>query len=727
VKIQSRRVLDELLNDEEPCLGAVFCTFAFDPRFFEEQMLRVLLRLRSDPEEHASTFHEEARRALQECPVAVILDARVRQAGRRLPYDQLLVRSRVFHPKLVLALYAEHARVLIGSANLTRGGYDENLELVIARTLRYGEAAHTAELREIDRFVAGCAELASASGTQLRLVREELARRLGPDAPEDAPRDHALLSSLDRPILDQLFERVPDDASITRIGVLAPFYERDDEEAAQSEGVGTFLAALLERRKARDLVIDLATGWDDAPVLPDAGSIASLGGGLDHLWAWRWIEESGDQRKEGVAYFVPTAIKERKVAYRAADGSSRREDRNLFEEAVAERRMWPVRPPQLHLPMQLIEHLRSKYDLRLWMQPAAQLDDRARIQRRPLHAKLFLLTTKRRGRERTWILFGSPNASRGAMLWSLEEGGNVELAVLVCVDQALTLIDVLPSLVHVDSTQAELVERQMPEPEPDLGAWINDAVHSPSARDLVIEWANDGPAPLGTWKLMYEGRELASGAGVPSAPTRAENFDLLASSAELELISRERSYPVPIRVSDLAELPTMAALAQLDLRELLALHGRRIGAERLATIISERGQAGAESVLESIFGSGFGPIDVFKAWWGIAHDLAQPISVPAFRHRLRGPMGVAIVWERLRAEVDRGVSPDEVWIYGCELLLALRSIVLPQGADRDAKLALVAELIGVLESSIASMRPPSEGRPWLGSVVRFYTEDPARA
>lgn len=718
MKLHAKRILDELLADEEPCLAAAFCTFAFDPRFFEEQMLRVLLRLRSDPDEHASMFHEEARRALIECPVAVMVDARVRQPGRRLPYDQVLVRSRTFHPKLVLALYAAHARALIGSANLTRGGYDENLELVSARVLRYDDPAHVAELREIDRFLAQCLELADGPSTQLQLVRDELSRRLPNAEPVEAERDRALLSSMERPLLDQLFEHIPDDAAITRVGVLAPFYERDDEEAAQNDGLGSFLAALLDRRRARDLIVDIATGWDDASVAPDAGVAVTLSEGLDRLWAARIFDERAETFYVG--YCVPTGVAAKTVSLRDADGSSRRVDRALVEEAIEERRMWPVRPPRLTLPAHIVEHLRQKTDVRVWMYPTAQLDDRGRVQRRPLHAKLFVVTTKRRGRVRTYALVGSPNASRGAMLWSVPEGGNVELAVLVCVDEERMLLDWLPALVQVEPERAELVQRDMPEGEPDLGAWITDAVHSPAARDLTIDWASEGPAPLHAWRLRYGERVLTEGAGVPSQPTRIEGFDLLPTSAEIELVTGGREFSVPIRVSDLAELPVSAALAQLDLRELLAILGRRVGADRLASLLADRGATGADGLLESIFGTGFGPIDVFKAWWGIAHDLEQPISVPAFRHRLRGPMGVVVVWDRLRAELGKGITADEVWIYGCELVRTLRAVVLPEGAERDAKKALLDDAIAALEPSVAELRPSGGDRPWLDAVAHFY-------
>lgn len=723
MRLSAKRALDDLLVVEEPCLGAAFCTYAFDPRFFEEQMLRALLRLRSDPDEQAGMYHEEARRALQEAPVAVLLDASVRQPGRRLPYDQLIVRSRIFHPKLVLALYESHARILIGSANLTRGGYDENVELVFARSLAYAEPSDALMLREIDRFLGRCAELASARGTQLALVRETLARRLGPSADASSPRAHAIVHSFDRPILDQLIEQVPEDAFVTRIGVLAPFFERDDAQAVKKDGLDTFLGELTRRRRTRELVVDLATGWDDAPVAPPAGEILALEHGLERVWAWRRKEGSGEEARERVEYVVPWKVAGMVLAYRDAAGNNRRANREEMEVEVEERRLWAAPRPRLHLPHMIVESLRRAHDARLWMHPTAQLDERGRVQRRPLHAKLLLVTAQRRGKERTWIMVGSSNASRGAMLRAVEQGGNVELAVMACVEGEETLRTMLPSLVHLEPDGAELIEREMAEGEPDLGAWIADAVHSPAAHDLRIEWATEASAPLGSWMLRYDGRELARGSGVPGQPTWITEFELLPTTAELELVTGGREHSVPIRVSDLAELPTSSALARLDLRELLALLGRRVGAERLATLARERGRSGVEALLESILGSAFGPVDVFKAWWGVAHDLEQPSSVPAFRHRLRGPLGLTAVWGRLREEAGKSIGADEAWIYGCELEKTLRAVTPPPGPDHEVKVELLAELLAELGPSIRELRPSDDERAWLGAVARFYQEE----
>ena len=73
------RVLDRL-PAEEPCLGALFTSYSFDPAFFEDHVLRAVLRLVSDPAEDPERYHHEVRRALQETPVVAIVDAGERPA-----------------------------------------------------------------------------------------------------------------------------------------------------------------------------------------------------------------------------------------------------------------------------------------------------------------------------------------------------------------------------------------------------------------------------------------------------------------------------------------------------------------------------------------------------------------------------------------------------------------------------------------------------------------------
>ena len=250
--VTSRSVLDRL-PAEEPCLGALFASYSFDPAFFEEHVLRAVLRLVSDPVEQAERYHHEARRALQEAPVVAIVDAGERQPGRRLPYDLLEVSDVVFHPKTVLLLYREYARLQIGSGNLTFSGYGGNAELFLCVDLTYDNREDAALLLAFDEHLTRVSGLVRQPGTQLDLFKEELQRRVRRTSPQTRADGFALLDSTTGPLIEQLAALLPDGSVIHSLGMLAPFYERDDATGLDAASVFGALAP----RTAGDAVLNV--------------------------------------------------------------------------------------------------------------------------------------------------------------------------------------------------------------------------------------------------------------------------------------------------------------------------------------------------------------------------------------------------------------------------------------------------------------------------------------
>jgi hypothetical protein len=125
-------------------------------------------------------------------------------------------------------------------------------------------------------------------------------------------------------------------------------------------------------------------------------------------------------------------------------------------------------------------------------------------------------------------------------------------------------------------------------------------------------------------------------------------------------------------------------------------------------------------VLDAVFGEGFGPTDVFKAWWGAVEDLQAAATVSAFRHRLAGPTGVRTAWRHLSDVPDGVLSRDEVWVYGCELLRELRAVELRPGPDAETKRALLADVVTELGEDLERLAPSRESHSWLSVVSRFY-------
>jgi hypothetical protein len=722
VKVESRRLVDQVLVADEPCLGAAFCTYTFDPAYFEEHVLRALLRLNGDPEEDGARFHEEARAALRETPVVCFVDASVRRAGRRLPYDLHLVRKRTFHPKVILVLYEETARLAVGSGNVTRPGFEDNAELFFTRTLRYDAPADAALLHEIDRFLTACRDLASGGGTQLAQVRAVLSARItNTAAPSvNTPLDVAFVHTFAASGLRWLADVVPVDAKIRRVGVLSPFFERDDLDAGdEHHGLASVLADLLALRPGAAPAFDLGVPWEDAPLAPPPGAAPELEAG-PRLWAWRRREQLDDGELERIDYYVIERLTPKRVEVRDAGGRQQRFDRNLLEDAVAERKLWPITTPTVHAPATILRRIHAEHPVELWLHPTATLSPSGRPGSRPLHAKLFLITVTQRGTTSTYALVGSANASQAALSRSVADGGNVETGVVFRLDGEVRLRDLLPTLVAATIEGVQLEERTAPVAELDLSAWIEEAIHHADSRTLTVTWASKGPAGLGPWTLRYLDRVVGQGDGPAATPTMAFDFDLAAASAELVLeVSKER-WTVPISVADLALLPTSPALSGLDLRALLALLGRRVGAERLATLREQRGPTGVATALEAVFGEGFGPTDVFKAWWGLRDDLSTASTVAGFRYRLLGLAGAKVVWRQLAAEAPDRLSREEVWVYGCEFVRELGRVELADGPDRPARAAMLAEVLDAIREDLRQLEPIGNDAAWLGAVRRFY-------
>lgn len=140
--------------------SAAFLTFEFDPAFFEQEILPVLLDV---PLSHAAPIRllqiEGALRTLQ-AQVAVYYDAnglRPQAGGAKLDVRRIPVRHRtgIFHPKNVILLVesktedeeGHRARALIVaslSANLTRSGWWENVEVCHVEKLEENDRSHWA-------------------------------------------------------------------------------------------------------------------------------------------------------------------------------------------------------------------------------------------------------------------------------------------------------------------------------------------------------------------------------------------------------------------------------------------------------------------------------------------------------------------------------------------------------------------------------------------------------
>ncbi|PRP94897.1 hypothetical protein [Enhygromyxa salina] len=714
MKVAVGKVLDRLAA-EEMCFGALFLTYAFDPSFFENHVLRAVLRLSSDPVEQPTRYHDEALASLQVTPIAVIADAGVRQGGRRLAYDLLDVSARVFHSKLAILLYEGFARVHVGSGNLTSAGYGSNAELFLTLDLRYDIQSEAQTLHEL----VGCIERASAfarrRGTQLHLFMEEFERRL-PGRTGDVDSSVACLdSTLDSCILDQALALLPADAVIERVGIMAPFFERDDRAAAESLDS---VFGRLYQLAGPSAHLDVGVLWENPAVRPQSHT-TRIADGLGRLWGWLGKDEAGN---EAVTYLVPTKVARTRL--HGLDAHAERQSWPLkgIEAALAKQTLWPLEQPRAYAPPAALESARAAFEsMQVWLHPTTQLVD-GRLVYRPLHAKLLVLAYETAGRSETLVVVGSANASRKALLLTTAQTGNVELCFAQKVEGSLALDDIAPDLVACPHLAVSVHEREFPDLGPNYALAVLDAVYDAAARTLVVEWTQAVVLPA--WSLTYRDAIVASGVGAPTQATVINEFDLHRSSAELTLIVGDFACAIPILVSDLVALPVGPGEGLLGLYELLLLLGRRLGRERLEHLTQQRLVAGSDSdaPLDELFGLGFGPTDVFKAWWSVAAELAHPeTSVAAFRLGIDGSLGLRAVWKRmLEAAATEAFSRDTIWFYGAELLRELSTVHLPDDDASDKKRGYLDGFVEQLQSDLDTLVSDSPPRAWLAQVRSFY-------
>jgi len=300
--------------------------------------------------------------------------------------------------------------------------------------------------------------------------------------------------------------------------------------------------------------------------------------------------------------------------------------------------------------------------------------------------------------------------------------GNVEVALAFRLDSIKALPDFVPELVNVDTPESafELQEREFPDLGTNYALAIDEAVHDPETRTLVVSWS-DQAASLPAWRLTYGGRPLAGSDSPPVSPIKVDEFALKPTTAEVVLHVGDNEYSAPILVTDLVALPAVTAGPDLGLGELLLLLGRRIGAER-AVRITERRAAGAgeDNELHAFFGEGFGPTDVFRAWWSVAEDLKDPdLPAQAFRLRLEGALGAGAAWTcMVDAAAKKAIPVEQIWFYGAELLRALDEVEFSPADDRKTK--ALSKFRARIRKDLREIGFKAGNRPWAKRILTFY-------
>ena len=251
-------------------------------------------------------FEEAVAPEVFERPVATALLIRDRNAliselpSVRFRRADAAFSTRVFHPKLALFVAEDCARVFLGSANLTRGGYERNLELGSVYDLDAGggfRSLFADLLAYIDgpliQEVDGSGRLALR---EVAVAMDEVIRSA--PAESDAP-PHVLLHNYARPLWEQVLERLPH-RTLRRAVVVSPFFEPDgsaDDPPGQADDSSAFSRLLtdfsFEPERGEEAISIYFHEDLGATALP----VAKLSGWKDRLRLFARSHTSDDARR----------------------------------------------------------------------------------------------------------------------------------------------------------------------------------------------------------------------------------------------------------------------------------------------------------------------------------------------------------------------------------------------------------------------------------------------
>lgn len=192
---------------------AVFTTYALSLSFFEGVILDALMRGRSK---------EVLILADVSGVKAALGEQGARRAGRDYQIEPIAVASSCFHPKVSVLTSGGDAHLLVGSGNLTFGGWGNNLEIL---EHLHPSFAREAILDAADFFeeVASSNRLQHGVSVPCGSIAEDLRRSVSPFHPSNP--DIRMVNSLGGAISEQLVELAGDLGAARRLLVASPFWD----------------------------------------------------------------------------------------------------------------------------------------------------------------------------------------------------------------------------------------------------------------------------------------------------------------------------------------------------------------------------------------------------------------------------------------------------------------------------------------------------------------------
>ena len=223
-------ILDEIYSFKE-CEVALLTTFNFDISFFDRTILPLLLIKRS----RVCVFADAKQ--FQE---SINAESTSENIGKRY-YVHLFRMDKSFHPKLILLLAKDRAKLIVSSANLTFSSYFSNNEIFQSFSYEKDDTQFAGLIVEAFRFFKSIAgesnqdylnNIINYCETNFSFLTTAEVTHTGP----------ILLTSYSQSIINQATRMIDDDIKLIKVAV--PFY--DDELGALNYLKKTYNNAKIE-------------------------------------------------------------------------------------------------------------------------------------------------------------------------------------------------------------------------------------------------------------------------------------------------------------------------------------------------------------------------------------------------------------------------------------------------------------------------------------------------
>jgi hypothetical protein len=227
---------------------ALFTTFALSLSFFESILLRSLRQVGCQEVWVVSDLQGYR---------ASLMERRSNAVGQDYRLIPMRLGNGVFHPKCIYLSGPDEDALIVGSGNLTFGGFGRNLEVLEAFSSKqtpwlFSDFADFLALTKA-RTDLQCPDLSWCSKFETR------ARSVGTSSTE--PQQISLLHSAKVPVIDQLVQTLIAEDEMT---VMSPFYDVDGfsiREVAKRLGCKTINVAVPPKTGAFNFPFDAAKAW----------------------------------------------------------------------------------------------------------------------------------------------------------------------------------------------------------------------------------------------------------------------------------------------------------------------------------------------------------------------------------------------------------------------------------------------------------------------------------